>query len=80
MNDEISRSFFHVRDLAVYIGSLSFQLLTALAAGSFVFFLRFGKIDQPRHYLTIQKPKIRTDTVTCVQLEQGMQQVNYYRT
>ena len=47
MNDEISRSFFHVRDLAVYIGSLSFQLLTALAAGSFVFFLRFGKIDQP---------------------------------
>ena len=40
------RALFHVRDLAVYIGSHSFQLLTALAVGSFGF-LRFGKIGQP---------------------------------
>ena len=40
------RALFHVRDLAVDIGSHSFQLLTALAAGSFGF-PRFGKIGQP---------------------------------
>ena len=40
------RALFHVRDLAVYIGSHSFQLLTALAAGS-LGFSRFGKIGQP---------------------------------
>ena len=40
------RAIFRVRDLAVYIGSHSFQLLTALAAGS-LGFSRFGKIGQP---------------------------------
>ena len=41
------RALFHVRDLAVDIGSNSFQLLTALAAGSFGF-SRFGKIGPAR--------------------------------
>ena len=40
------RSLFHFRDLVVYIRSHSFQLLTALAAGSFDF-SRFGKIGLP---------------------------------
>ena len=44
------RSLFHFGDLVVYIRSHSFQLLTALAAGSFDF-SRFGKIGlpQPKH-------------------------------
>ena len=40
------RALSHVRDFAVNIGSHSFQLLTALAAGSFGFSI-FGKIGQP---------------------------------
>ena len=40
------RALFHVRDFAVNIGSHSFQLLTALAAGSFGFSI-FGKKGQP---------------------------------
>ena len=40
------RALSHFRDLAAYMGSHSFQLLTALAAGSFGF-SRFGKIGQP---------------------------------
>ena len=40
------RALFHVRDFAVNIESHSFQLLTALAAGSFGFSI-FGKIGQP---------------------------------
>ena len=40
------RALFHVRDFAVNIGSHYFQLLTALAAGSFGFSI-FGKIGQP---------------------------------
>ena len=40
------RALFHVRDFSVNIGSHSFQLLTALAAGSFSFSI-FGKIGQP---------------------------------
>ena len=40
MNEENSRSF-PFRDLAVSIGSQYLQPLTALAAGSFVFFLFF---------------------------------------
>ena len=40
------RALFHVRNLAVYIGSHFFKLLTALAPCSFGF-SRFGKIGQP---------------------------------
>ena len=40
------RALFHVRNLAVHIGSHSFKLLTALAPCSFGF-SRFGKIGQP---------------------------------
>ena len=42
MNEENSRSF-PFRDLAVSIGSQYLQPLTALAAGSFVFFFFFSK-------------------------------------
>ena len=44
------RSLFHFRDLVVYIRSHSFQLLTALVAGSFDF-SRFWKnwSAQPKH-------------------------------
>ena len=40
------RALFHVRDFSVNVGSHSFQLLTALAAGSFSFSI-FGKKVSP---------------------------------